>query len=90
MLSWMRMSKNTLQLITYRMYFMTAKGKVGRTYAVNVNWVTQDLLKPINVAVSTKADSHTNGTTKIARNFVRIVKGSWVQLMPFQTGIPES
>ena len=40
MLSWMRMSKNTLQLITYGMYFMTAEGKVGRIYAATVNWVT--------------------------------------------------
>ena len=47
MLSWMRMSKNTLQLITYGMYFMTTDGKVGRIYAVNVSWVTKDLLKPI-------------------------------------------
>ena len=86
----MRMSKNTLQLITYGMYFMTTEGKVGQIYAVNVSCVTQDLLRPINVAVSTKADSHTNDITKIDGNFVRIVKGSWVQLMPFQTGIPES
>ena len=83
MLSWMRMSKNTLRLITYGMYFMTAEGKVGRIYAATVNWVTQDLFKPINVAVNTKADSLTNDITKIDGNFVRIVRGSWVQLMPF-------
>ena len=75
MLSWMRMSKNTLQLITYGMYFMTAEGKVGRIYAATVNWVTQDLFKPINVAVSTKADSHTNDITKIDGNFARNVMG---------------
>jgi len=42
MLSWMRMSKNTLQLINYGMYFMTTEGKVGQIYAVNVSCVTQD------------------------------------------------
>ena len=75
MLSWMRMSKNTLQLITYGMYFMTTEGKVGQIYAVNVSCVTQDLLRPINVAVSTKADSHTNDITKIDGNFARNVMG---------------
>ena len=75
MLSWMRMSKNTLQLITYGMYFMTAEGKVDRIYAETVNWVTQALFKPINVAVSTKADSHTNDITKIDGNFARNVMG---------------
>ena len=69
------MSKNTLQLITYGMYFITTEGKVGRIYAVNVNRVTQDLLKPTNVAVSTKADSHTNDITKIDGNFARNVMG---------------
>ena len=77
-------------MITYGLYFMTAEGKVGSIYAVTVSWVTQASFNPTVVAVRTKADSHTNGTTKIARNFVRIVKGSWVDLMPFQTDSPES
>ena len=62
-------------MITYGLYFMTAEGKVGRIYAVNVSWVTQDLFKPINVALSTKADSHTNDITKIDGNFARNVMG---------------
>ena len=69
------MSKNTLQLITYGMYFMTGEGKVGRIYASTVSWVTKDLLKPINVDVSTKADSRTNDITKIDGNFARNVMG---------------
>ena len=69
------MSKNTLQLITYGIYFMTTDGKVRRVYAGNESWVTQALLKPINVAVSTKADSHTNDITKINGNFARNVMG---------------
>ena len=44
-------------------------------YAATVNWVTQSLFKPINVAVSTKADSHTNDITKIDGNFARNVMG---------------
>ena len=44
-------------------------------YAATVNWVTQSLFKPINVAVSTKADSHTNDITKIDVNFARNVMG---------------
>ncbi|SVB57644.1 uncharacterized protein METZ01_LOCUS210498 [marine metagenome] len=62
-------------MITYGLYFMTAEGKVDRIYAVTVNWVTQDFFKPINVAVSTKADSHTNDITKIDGNFARNVMG---------------
>ena len=62
-------------MITYGLYFMTAEGKVDRIYAVTVNWVTQASFNPTVVAVRTKADSHTNGTTKIARNFVLNVLG---------------
>ena len=54
---------------------MTAEGKVDRIYAVTLSWATQDLLKPTVVAIRTKADSHTNGTTKITRNFARNVMG---------------
>ena len=67
--------KTTLRLITYGIYFMIAEGKVGRIYTATVDWVTQALFKPINVAVSTKADSHTNGITKTDGNFVRNGKG---------------
>ena len=62
-------------MITYGLYFMTAEGKVGSIYAVTVSWVTQASFNPTVVAVRTKADSHTNGTTKIARNFVLNVLG---------------
>ena len=54
---------------------MTAEGKVDRIYAVTLSWVTQASFNPTVVAVRTKADSHTNGTTKIARNFVLNVLG---------------
>ncbi len=54
---------------------MTAEGKVDRIYAVTVSWVTQASFNPTVVAVRTKADSHTNGTTKIAGNFVLNVLG---------------
>ena len=70
-----KFKKTTLQLITCGMYFMTAEGKVGRIYTATVNWVTQALFKPINVAVRTKADSHTNDITKIDGNFARNVMG---------------
>ena len=62
-------------MITYGLYFMTAEGKVDRIYAVTLSWVTQASFNPTVVAVRTKADSHTNGTTKIARNFVLNVLG---------------
>ena len=62
-------------MITYGLYFMTAEGKVDRIYAVTLSWVTQASFSPTVVAVRTKADSHTNGTTKIARNFVLNVLG---------------
>ena len=54
---------------------MTAEGKVDRIYVVTVSWVTQASFNPTVVTVRTKADSHTNGTTKIARNFVLNVLG---------------
>ena len=54
---------------------MTAEGKVDLIYAVTLSWVTQASFNPTVVAVRTKADSHTNGTTKIARNFVLNVLG---------------
>ena len=54
---------------------MTVEGKVDRIYAVTLSWVTQASFNPTVVAVRTKADSHTNGTTKIARNFVLNVLG---------------
>ena len=60
-------------MITYGLYFMTAEGKVDRIYAVTLSWVTQASFNPTVVAVRTKADSHTNGTTKIAGNFARNV-----------------
>ncbi len=62
-------------MITYGLYFMTAEGKVDRIYAVTLSWVTQASFNPTFVAVRTKADSNTNGTTKIARNFVLNVLG---------------
>ena len=62
-------------MITYGLYFMTAECKVDRIYAVTLSWVTQASFNPTVVAVRTKADSHTNGTTKIARNFVLNVLG---------------
>ena len=62
-------------MITYGLYFMTAEGKVDRIYAVTLSQVTQASFNPTVVAVRTKADSHTNGTTKIAKNFVLNVLG---------------
>ena len=62
-------------MITYGLYFMTAESKVDRIYAVTLSWVTQASFNQTVVAVRTKADSHTNGTTKIARNFVLNVLG---------------
>ena len=87
----MRMSKNHSAVdYLWNVLYDCRRQSWSDIYAAIVNWVTQSLFKPINVAVSTKADSHTNDITKIDGNFVRIVKGSWVQLMPFQTGGPES
>ena len=56
-------------MITYELYFMTAEGKVDLIYAVTLSRVTQASPNPTVIAVFTNADSHTNGTTKIARNF---------------------
>ena len=68
--------KTTLRLITYGMYFNDCRRlSWSDIYAATVNWVTQSLFKPINVAVSTKADSHTNDITKIDGNFARNVMG---------------
>ena len=54
---------------------LTAEGKVDRIYAATLNWVTQASFNLTVVAVSTKADSHTNGTTKIAGKLVLNVLG---------------
>ena len=62
-------------MITYGLYFMTAGGKVDRIYAVTVSWVTQVSFNLTVVDVCDKADSHPNGTTKIAGNFVLNVLG---------------
>ena len=62
-------------MITYGLYLVTAEGKVDRIYAVTVSWVTQASFNPTVVTVRTKADSHTNGITKIAVNFVLNVLG---------------
>ena len=63
---------------------MTTEGKVDRTYAITVSWVMQASFNPTVVAVRTKADSHTNGTTNIATLFSMFwAKDSWMQLMRF-------
>jgi flavin reductase (DIM6/NTAB) family NADH-FMN oxidoreductase RutF len=67
--------KNTLRMIPYGLYVLTAKDKVGNIGAATVNWVTQASFEPPLVVVCVKVDSFIHTVIEHAGAFALNVLG---------------
>jgi len=78
------MSKNNLLLITYGMYFVTAKSEVGWIYMATENWLKQAIFKPINVVLSTKADCILMTLQNLMETLFALIREAWCSLCLFK------